>query len=243
MTWLTEFVDIAHAQIGERVREALWTRGVSDEQIDLFSLGHMSGQLPDLDYPQAFVEWCWEGRRLQDSFVLPLTNSLGRVKGLQFRRVDPEKKGYSDYTPFTDEPVTFGLAQAMPHAWRTQAIWMVEGAFDVFPIQRVYPSVIPALTNKLSDPMARLLRRVVDDIWLAFDMDIKGREAAKRTLYTYRDDRFEIHDVRFPRPKTLDGKDHVKDPSELWEVWGDNRFKRFLRNLMENENAQGFQFG
>lgn len=230
MKWLDPFVEIAHDRLDDRAREALWTRGVSDDQVELFRLGYVGNRLPDLEYPAPFMEWCWEGRRLQDTFVLPLTNTLGSIKGLQFRRVDPEKKGYSDYTPYTEEPVTFGLAQAMPHAWKTRSIWLVEGVFDVFPIQRVHPNVIPTLTNKLSKPMARLLRRVVTDLWLAYDMDEEGRKAVRKMSWEYRNE-FEIHDPNFPRPKTLDGKRRVKDPSELWEAWGDDRFGKLLRNL------------
>jgi DNA primase len=163
-------------------------------------------------------------------FVLPLTNTLGQVKGLQFRHVDPGEKGYSDYIPVEDEPITFGLSQAMPHVWRTQAIWLVEGVFDLFPIQRVHPNVVPTLTNRVSDPMGRLLKRLVTDLWLAFDMDEKGREAVRKTSWNHRRD-FTIHDVRFPRPLGLDGKTRVKDPSELWETWGDARFEKFLRGL------------
>ena len=238
MKWLEAFVESSHSQIGEREREALWTRGVSDEQIELYRLGYLDGHLPKLDYPASFLEWCWEGRRLKGVFVLPLTNTLGQVKGLQFRNVLPEKKGYSDYTPYEDEAVTFGLAQAMSGVWSTRAIWLVEGVFDVFPIQRIHPNVIPVLTNRLTDAMARLLKRLVVDVWVAFDMDEKGRSAAKRTLRDYRDT-FKLHDVRFPRPLALDGKRRVKDPSELWETWGDTRFRAFLRGLdnMEIGNA------
>lgn len=240
MKWLGDFVDFASAQLGEREREALWTRGVSDEQIKLYHLGCVNQRLPDLAYPKPFLDWCWEGRRLRNMFVLPLTNTLGQVKGLQFRSVDPERKGYSDYTPCGEEPVTFGLAQAMPHVWKMESIWLVEGVFDVFPIQRVYPNIIPALTNHLNEPVARLFRRLVTHVWLTFDMDDKGREAARRVLYEYKNDRFKIHDVRLPRPKSLDGSGRVKDPSELWESWGDDRFREYLRSVaeMENGNAQ-----
>ncbi len=230
MKWLTPFVEISHDRLGDREREALWARGVSDSQIELYQLGYMNGKLPDLDYPVDFLKWCWDGRRLRDSFVLPLTNTLGSVRGLQFRNVDPDKKGYSDYTPYVEEPITFGLFQAMSYVWETKAIWLVEGVFDVFPIQRVHANIIPTLTNRVSHAMARLLRRLVNHMWLAYDMDKKGREAVKRTMWDYRND-FEVHDVRLPRPKTLDGTRRVKDPNELWETWGDQQFRKCLQDL------------
>lgn len=234
MNWLDDFVEIARDRLSDREREALWTRGVSDQQIDLYQIGYVNQRLPELEYSAPFLEWCWRGKRLRDMFVLPLTNTLGQVRGLQFRHVDPAEKGYSDYTPYEDEPITFGLVQAVPHMWSTGSVWLVEGAFDVFPIQRVYPSVVPTLTNRLTDPMVRLLKRLVTDLWLAFDMDDPGRKAVRRTAWKHRQD-FIMHEVPFPRPRMLDGQRRVKDPSELWETWGDSQLEKFLRNLQHGD--------
>jgi DNA primase len=232
MRWLEMLVQFAHEQLGDREQEALWMRGVSEEQIELYQLGWLDRRLPDAEGSEAFREkykktpW-W----LRDVFVLPLTNTLGQIKGVQFRRVDPDQKGYSDFSPYEDEPVLFGLAQAMPHVWRTHALWVVEGAFDLFPIQRVCPNVTATLTNRITEQTARTFRRFVDDLWVAYDMDSKGREATTRVFKQYGRD-FRLHDVRFPRPTTLDGKRRVKDPAELWEVWGDERFRPYLQRRL-----------
>lgn len=230
--WLETLVAWAHTQLGDREREALWMRGVSDEQIELFRLGYLDGELPELDQGDVFIEKYHRSHWLRDVFVLPLTNTLGQVKGVQLRHVDRAKKGYSDFSPFEDEPVLFGLAQAMPHVWESQSIWLVEGAFDLFPIQRFCPNVVPTLTNRLTEPVARLLRRLVDEIWLAWDMDSEGRKATWRAVKEYDQD-FQIHDVKLPRPLLLDGKRRAKDPSELWEVWGDARLGPYLQRQLD----------
>lgn len=232
MTWLETLVDWAHTQLEGRAREALWSRGASDEQIELFRLGYLDGELPDLPKGDAFIEKYLHTHWLHDVFLLPLTNTVGQVKGFQLRHVDPARKGYSDFTPYEDEPVLFGLAQAMPHVWESQSIWLVEGVFDLFPIQRFCPNVVPTLTNSLSRQFATLLQRLVNDIWLAWDMDAKGQEAAWRAIKEYRQD-FQIHNVKFPRALLLDGKRRAKDPSELWEVWGDARLGPFLQRQLD----------
>lgn len=232
MEWLEQLVLFGQDQLRDTDREALWTRGASDEQITLFRLGAIHGKLPDLPFPKDFLEWSWEGRRLDDVFLLPLTNALGQVKGLQFRHIERARAGYSDYIPFEDEPVLFGLAQAMPHVWETESIWLVEGGFDLFPIHRVYPEVVATLTARVTSQFARFLRRLVKEIWLAYDMDATGREAGARTVKAHGRD-FEIHDVLLPRPMRLDGKGKVKDPSELWETWGDERFGVCLRRVKD----------
>jgi DNA primase len=231
MEWLEPLVRFAQEQLGDREREALWTRGVTDEQIELFRLGAINKKLPDLSYPKDFLEWCWQGRRLDDMFLLPLTNTLGQVKGLQFRHVDRDRRGYSDYIPFEDEPVLFGLAQAMPHVWQTESVWLVEGAFDLFPIQRVYPEIVATLTARLSGEFSKLLRRLVKEIWLGYDMDKAGRDARARILRTYGRE-FTVRDVAFPQPLRLNGE-KTKDPSELWEAWGDSQFGVFLKRLKD----------
>lgn len=232
MEWLEQLTQHAHEQLGEREREALWTRGVTDEQIDLYRLGCINKRLPDLQFPDDFMEWSWSGRRLDDVFLLPLTNTLGQVKGLQFRHVDRARSGYSDFMPYEDEPVLFGLAQAMPHVWRTESVWLVEGGFDLFPIQRVYPEVVATLTARVTTEFARLLRRLVQEIWLAYDMDHTGRIQSRHVVKTYGQD-FKVHEVTFPQPARPDGTGKAKDPSELWETWGDSRLGVFLKRLKD----------
>lgn len=228
MTWVDTLVDFAHGNLEDREREALWARGVSDEQIDLFRLGCMKKRLPDMGAPKEFMEWCWQGRKLDDVFLIPLTNTLGHVKGLQFRPVERDKSGYSDYMVAEDEAVMFGLAQAMPHVWAAKAIWIVEGAFDLAPIHRVFPNVVATMTARVTAPLVRILRRNVDDVWDGYDNDDAGRRGWG-LFEQYHGREFGTHALQYPRVKRLGGNKWVKDPNELWEAWGDERFGVFLR--------------
>lgn len=230
MTWLETLVEFAQANLGERELEALWMRGVSDEQIEQFRIGYLDGKLPRLDDAKAFLDWCWQGRKLQDVHVFPLTNSLGHVKGVQFRYVDRERKGYMDYMAAEDEPILFGLAQAMPAIWETGWVFLVEGVYDLAPIQRVFPNVVATLTDRVTRVFTRLLRRLVDEIWLGYDMDQPGREACERFV-KFHGREFKTRVVQYPRIQALGGQGLIKDPGDLWEAWGDERFGVFLRRL------------
>lgn len=232
MEWLETLVAVAQAQLGTRALDALYARGVTDSQIELYRLGYLDGKLPELSGATAFLRWSANGRKLDDVFVFPLTNALGQIRGLQFRHVARERKGYMDYIVAKDEPVLFGLGQAVESIWETESIFLVEGAFDLFPIQRVYPNTVATLTDRISDPFGRLLRRLVKEIWLGYDMDKAGREARQRVYEDYGQE-FEIHNVSYPRVPLPDGKFRTKDPSELWEVWGDGRLGVFLRRLKD----------
>lgn len=231
MSWLDDFVATAQSKLGVREREALWARGVSDSQIALFRLGYLDQELPP-GIPQEFYRFARGGQRLDDVFVLPLTNILGQVKGLQFRHVDPSVRGYLTYYQDRDESVYFGLGQAIPPMWETEVAWVVEGAFDVFPIQRIYPNVFAALTLGTSEALARLLRRFVRQVWLAYDNDKDGRQAMLDFQKDYQSTRLNVSALSVPRVPFGEGR-YTKDPNELWSVWGDTKLRDFLTRQVD----------
>ena len=232
MTWLDDLIGASQELVDDRVREALWGRGVTDEQISLYKIGHLNSRLPALPADAAqFVKWSQVPGRIDDVFVLPLTNALGQVLGVQFRHVDLAVKGYREFLLEREEPVLFGLSQAVDAMWKTQRVFLVEGAFDVFPVQRAIPYVFATLTARVPEQLVRFLRRLVRHISLGYDMDRTGRESSARFTHAYGAE-FEIQTVSYPKAKMADGK-IAKDPSEIWEAWGDTRLHEFLLSTQE----------
>lgn len=229
MPWLDDLVTFAHSRLDDRVRDELALRGVSDDQIDLFQIGHLDRSLPP-GCPKEFTEWARGGARLDDVYVLPLTNVLGAVRGLQFRHVARERSGYDDFIVDKGEAVLFGLAQAMPHIWKTESIFLVEGGFDLFPVQRAFPGVVATLTARVVESLTRVLRRMVTEVWLGYDMDPTGRKACASFAREHGKE-FRCHTVTYPQPKSPNGKP-PKDPNELWELWGDQRFGAFVQTVI-----------
>lgn len=230
MTWLDDVVNFAADQIDERVRESLWARGVDDDQIKLYRLGYLDRRLPEGDLPDAFLRWSAHGEKLADTYVFPLTNALGEVKGLQFRAVDRSVRGYMDYFADETEPVLFGLGEAVKAMWKSERAILVEGTFDLFPIQRVAPEVIATLTAKVTPQFARLLRRLARRVFISYDLDQAGRLGTSKFIRAYGKDYDEVVDVEYPQVTTVDGK-VAKDPNEIWEAWGDERLSAHLRCL------------
>ena len=232
-TWMDTLVAYAHEQLDERVTESLWGRGVDDEQMAIYQIGHLNRSLPQLPKEaEGFLKWVNEADRLNDVYVLPLTNALGEILGIQLRHVDQAKKGYREFVLSREEPVFFGLGQAAPYIWQTRRVFLVEGAFDVFPVQRVIPQTFATLTARVTDQLVRFLRRLVRHICLGYDMDQKGREASRAFAKAYEKD-FQIQIVTYPQAKQVDGK-IAKDPAEIWEAWGDPRLQEFLLSTQEN---------
>lgn len=231
MGWVDDFVAYAESQVDDRMREALYTRGVTDEQMALYRLGYFNRELPDLPYPKEFLDWSKDGGKLDDVIVLPLTTTLGALKGLQFRHVERERAGYMDFIAEKGDLALFGLAQAMPHVWETRSIALVEGGFDLFPIQRTFPGSVATLTARVVEPLVRILRRLVAQVWLIYDMDTPGRNACEKFTRQHGEE-FKIHVPKYPSVPKIGGG-LTKDPGELWEAWGEEKFSAHFRSVMD----------
>lgn len=229
MSWVDDLVRYAQGNLDDRVLEALWSRGASPEQIIEFSLGYLNGVLPS-GMPTEFREWSHDGAKLKDSYVLPLTNPLGAVSGFQFRSVEKSNKGYLDYFLVRDEPVLFGLGQAVPHMWGSDSVCVVEGAFDLFPVQRVLPYTVSTITAKVTDILLRWLFRLVRKVYLFYDADSTGRSACREFVREHQPDFEHLQVMEYPRGVTLPNGKLVKDPADLWEVWGDDLLGPYIRN-------------
>lgn len=230
MTWADDLTAFAAAGLNAQHRDILYGRGVSDEQMALFKIGYVNRHLPPLEGAEEFLQWCHQGKKLDDMFVFPMTTPLGAIGGFQFRHVDREKKGYTDFFIVQDEPCFFGLAQAMPHIWETESVWLVEGVFDLLPLQRHFGAIFPTMTAKVTPPVVRLLRRLVRRVWLGYDMDPPGRKAAAEFVREYGRE-FETRVVSYPRLCKVGSQELVKDPGDLWELWGDAKVGAFVRSF------------
>lgn len=227
MSWLDILVEFAHSQVDDRVREALWERGVSNAQIELYRLGYLNKGLPE-GLSEGFIEWSSRGSKLVDVFVLPLTTATGIIAGLQFRAVERTRKGYMDYLVDHTQSVLFGLAQAMPAVWETDTIWLVEGGFDLFPIQRVFPNTVSTLTARVPESLLRLMKRMVKRVNLVYDRDATGRRGGEKFIRFHGANFEKVNDLLLPMVKN-EKNELVKDPGELWEVWGDEKFNSYFR--------------
>lgn len=209
----------AAERVDGRVRDSLRLRGVSDLQIELFQIGHLDQELPEW-VPAGFCGWA--RNKISDVYLFPLTNACGDVKGFQIRAVDRKKAGYSDYLPEKWEACLFGLGQASKHMLDTGSVFLVEGVFDLFPVQLAFAPTIATLTARAGSTLAAVLRRLVDRVWVGYDMDAAGRRGCANFERSYGKD-FEVYIVSYPV------KAGQKDPGDLWEAWGDERFAAYIQ--------------
>jgi DNA primase len=229
VSWADELVQFSAQQLTSRELEALWCRGVSDDQVALYQLGYLNQGLPE-GLPEHFVKWARSGDKLEDTFLLPLTTTLGEIRGFQLRHVDRTRSGYSDYFLDRREACLFGLGQAIKYMWDSGSVFLVEGGFDLFPIQRTMPAVVATLTASTSGQIARMLRRIVDLVWMGYDMDKPGRRGCADFAREHGRD-FQVYTVTYPK---VNGR-IMKDPGDLWEAWGDAQLAPFIKSVVTQD--------
>jgi len=203
----------ANLNLSRLAKEEYTRRGVTESQIEEFKLGSAFSK-------KLFRE---SDPDTHDMLVLPLTNVVGDIRGFQVRAIVRSVGGYVDYFVDRKEPVLFGLGQAAPHMYRKGEVCLAEGAFDVLPIQTLYPSIIGTLTAHVSPQTIRLLSRLVSKIWVAYDNDSAGEDGLKRIRKQYGED-FEVASLKLPKG--------VKDPGTLIEKQGPKGVESYAQPML-----------
>lgn len=206
--------------------EYLISRGVTAEQIKSFNLGYIPPDKwpPYIDPKEAspaeahYLEKSYKGALLKGKLIFPQTNALGMITALQARTPDAGKKDYWKY--YTQragvDAVFFGTSLAMPHIWETREVYLVEGIFDIFPTQRVFPNTLCAGTAHLDENQIKFLLRHVDDVHIMFDNDTQGRRFFDSFYHKHKRDFKYIHQVGYAG----------KDLAESWERLGEEGFQK-----------------
>jgi hypothetical protein len=129
------------------------------------------------------------------------------------------------------EPCLFGLHQAIESMWTSRSVYLVEGVFDLCPIQRAVPFVVATMTAFTTQQTARLIRRLVQRVWLGYDMDASGKDGCTDFQIRYGKKFETVYRMAYPK---VNGK-QMKDPGDLWENWGDSQLIPFIRSAISQE--------
>jgi len=115
---------------------------------------------------------------MRGKLVFPMRNPLGVLRGIQIRSPDRDKKDYSKFYLKRSkvDAVFFGAELAMESVWETKRIFLCEGLFDYFPLQRIFSNTVCTGTANVSNRQIQFLERMVQDITVVFDMDWGGNE-------------------------------------------------------------------
>jgi DNA primase len=206
-------------------------RGVSDDQIRTFKLGFGPKSIKAPEDTE-------DGRRfnrqyrgsMAGSVVMPLYNPSGTLRGFETRMWEERKYSHFMIEGWKEDAVFLGTPQVLDVVWQTQTVFLVEGMFDFFPVQRVFPNTLSPLTAKLTHAQLRFLRRWAKNVVFLFDRDTKGMNYSNKLIDQYNvtgdEGWFYVHRMNYP----------AKDPGQLYELMGVSRFEAHLRRQADGMN-------
>ena len=190
---------------GEKARQYLQERGVSEEAIKLFRLGYAPGDWDDMlnwarskGYDGALLEEAGLMIRKEETgtyfarfrarLMFPICDEQGRVIGFSGRILpgddDTRKYVNSPETPlFMKSRVMFGLDKSKRSLLEKQFAIVCEGQLDLIAcFMAGVQNVIAPQGTALTAEHSRILKRYVNEVVLCFDSDAAGQRATVRVL-------------------------------------------------------------
>jgi DNA primase len=215
---------------GKAARDFLRRRGVTPEAEQEFALGYggqgkdllaaleREGIPPDRAARAGLLLSREEGgyrERFRGRAIFPVTDSRGRICGFGARALDdamPKYLNSPESEVYRKSALLYGLFQALRPIREEKKVVVVEGYMDLIALwQRGVRNVVATCGTSLTEPHARLMKRLSDTVILLFDGDVAGKRSAVRAggpLYAAGLSPL----VLFP-PKGMDPDDWAKETS------------------------------
>lgn len=198
---------------GAEMRAYLEQRGISELSQDLFKLGYAQPGWDHLQKAVSARKFSREALnqsglfiagkrgpydRFRGRIIFPITNTAGRVVAFAGRAYEPDspknKEESDDIAKYVNSPETpvyhkseilYGLAVSRNHIRETDQAIIVEGYLDLIQLyQAEIKNIVAVSGTALTERHARELRKLTDNIFLAYDGDDAGIQAAIRGGYT-----------------------------------------------------------
>jgi DNA primase len=125
--------------------------------------------------------------RFRQRLMIPIFNLSGKpiaFGGRTMKKGEPAKYINSPETPlYTKSNVLYGLNFARDHIRQANTVFVVEGYFDFISLwQAGAKNVVASSGTAFTPQQARLLARFAEEVYLFFDADSAGRQAALRSV-------------------------------------------------------------
>ena len=238
------YEQLADPEIGKPARDYLVKRGFDLKNVKRFGLGYATGKrdalsahLTRLGYPpeemkSLFLAGTGRDGRLFDYFthrlIFPVIDVAGKVIAFSGRYIGPPDAYGSDrkYFNTSDTPVfkksrnLFGLNVAKNA--KSNELILCEGNMDVLSLQAAgFENSVAGLGTALTSEQVRLIKRYADTVYLCYDSDEAGKNAAKKAMRLLGEAGVAV------KVLSLTG---AKDPDEYLQKFGKLRFSELIKN-------------
>jgi len=231
---------LLESQRGEVARAYLKKRSVNDEMIEDFEIGYIPEEwdlltnfllkkgfgISDLLAAGLVIKKDGGGNydRFRGRVMFPINDVHGTIVGFTGRLLDtskPEAGGKYVNTPqslvFDKSRVIYGLNKAKYEAKRADYIVLVEGQMDVIScVQYGQHNTVATSGTALTKEQIKLIKRFTDNLYIAFDADAAGQEAATRGLELALAEGMKIKIITLPPEAGKDPDDCLKKNPEMW---------------------------
>lgn len=227
---------------GKVARDYLQNRGISGSVVTRFGLGYASNSFDELlqylkgkgytssDMVKAGLAKMKDGK-IYDVFrnrvMFPIINVFDKVIGFGGRVMD--RDGIPKYLNTTNTPIydkrhnLYGFNN-IKKMRGLKSLIVVEGYMDVIALNAfgILP-VVASLGTALTTEQARLIKRYVNQVYIAYDGDSAGQKATLRGLDILEGQGLEVKVIRFREGK---------DPDEFIRAYGPGEFKKAVREAL-----------
>lgn len=228
--------------LGKPGREYAQRRGLSSEIIQRFGIGYapegwdnLKNRLLKDGFTQAELLDAGllvhndtkntEYDAFRGRLMFPIIGTSGKVLGFGARVLNQDKPKYintGDTPIYNKRNNLYGLYLHKNKNLRD--IVMTEGYMDVIGLYKAgVTNAVASLGTALTQQQARLLKRFVTTVYIAYDGDAAGQAATVRGLDILSAEQLEVKVISFP-----DGL----DPDEYVQVYGKEGFDRLKENAM-----------
>jgi DNA primase len=226
-----------HSPLSEAAEGYALSRGVREHMIrDMGMFEWDTSAVPETPIDPAFVSSAGPlGQRINGRLCTPVRSPRGEIIGIEARRWDGVKHLFQYLAPQAEwHPVFLGLtSSAMQRIWDGGDVWIVEGVFDLGPLEQVVPQkdvVLATLRARISPHHVKFLRRFCrGTVHMVYDNDETGRRQTEGWTDPVTGKRYwgaiqslsrvgiRVRDVRYRGGK---------DPGEIWDAGGLPALKR-----------------
>lgn len=196
----------------------LASRYVSEEDVRTYKLGYsrIIG-VPEEDSAERkrFMDECVRGRKLEKKIIFPFRNEMGGMVGLIGRAVETKEFKIFATEKAKHDGFFFGLHEALPHIYKENRVFVVEGPFDYYALLKVFPNTVATMTSGISEAQYGYLNLFCDFIITVFDSDFAGQRGAEKIA----EDHKNVYSMDLGS---------YKDPAKCLEVLKPKAFKNFI---------------
>jgi len=183
--------------------------------------------------------------RFRKRIIFPIKNQNGKVIGFS-ARIYGQDDGVAKYinspqTPVYDKSkILYGFDLAKQDIRQKDFAVLVEGQFDlIMSHQAGVANTVATSGTALTEDHLKLIKRLTDNLILAFDFDLAGLKASWRAINMARTLGFNVKIAELP--KDMDPADLIKKDSDAWlrAVSEANHYVDFMMNALKQEGKDG----